>query len=272
MKWHQLKSFIQFYLKAHTIYNVQSGFLYQLLHEGLDTSKTYYIYDKFESLRIKLLKNDAMIEVNDYGAGSHVLGQSERKISQIAATSLSDKNKCRILFQLVEYFNCKQVLELGTSLGISSLYLAAPAKDIQVRTIEGDPHIAEIAKNIHADAGMTNIQIIQGRFQDVLSDVLRKSHRIDLAFIDGHHSELPTIDYFDQILQYSHRDTILVIDDIYWSEEMTRAWQKIVHHPEVTLALDLYSIGIVFLNKNLSKQYVRYIPYHYKPWKIGLFG
>ena len=272
MKWYQVKSFFTFYRKASTLYNVQSDFLYQLLKNGLDIEKEYYIYGKLEDIRARLLKKDRIIQVRDHGAGSNKLKMAERKLSDIAATSLSDKTTCRILFLLVEYFKCKNVLELGTSLGLSSLYLSAPASDIHVTTIEGDKALSALAQSLHAQAGAGNIQIIHGSFQEALPTALDHIESVDLAFIDGHHASIPTLAYFKTILEKCHEQSIIVFDDIYWSEDMTKAWQKIVAHPEVTLALDLYKLGIVFLNKNLSRQYFRYIPYKYKPWKIGIFG
>lgn len=269
---HQFKSLIRFYWKAGTIYNVHSDFLYQFLTTAMDLKKTYYAYPQIELIRSKLLKNDRVISIEDLGAGSHKMSTHDRKISKIASVSVSDLVSCRILFQIVEYFKCKNILELGTSLGISSLYLASSSNDIRVTTIEGDVSIANIARDVHAEAHADNIQIIHGTFEKVLPQYLKNSAKIDLAFIDGHHDEKATLDYFNQILNHCHNESIIILDDIYWSEGMTQAWMQIARHPKVTLALDLYIMGIVFLKPDLSKQYITYIPYRFKPWKIGLIG
>lgn len=271
MKIYPIKSFFNYYRKAQTIYNVQSSFLYSLILNVLDEQKEYYVFSHLEYARKKLLKNETELNVNDLGAGSHVLTSSKRRVSDIAATSLSSENTCRILFQLVEYFKPKQILELGTSLGISSMYLAAPSKNIQVTTIEGDKEIAKIAKNIHKEFHFDSIKVNNGSFKEMLPKILNDLKTIDFVFIDGHHDE-STIEYFKLILSHSHDNTIIVLDDIYWSETMTKVWQTIIDHPRVSLALDIYKIGIVFLNKDLSKQHFRYIPFKFKPWMIGLFG
>lgn len=272
MVWYKLKSFFRFYRQAGTVYNAQSEFLYQFIKQVLDTSKEYYAFKELEQLRLKLLKSNKTVEIKDFGAGSHKLSQSVRKISDMASTSLSGKATCRILFQLVEYFQCKNILELGTSLGLSSLYMASSAHDVRVTTLEGDDNISGFAKNLHKTAKASNIQVICGPFQENLQQVLQRIGQIDLAFIDGHHQEKPTIDYFNQILLNCHEHSIIIVDDIYWSEEMTKAWQSISTHPSVTLAIDLYTLGIIFFRKDLSKQYFRYIPFKFKPWRIGLFG
>lgn len=272
MVWYKLKSFFQFYRQAGTVYNAQSDFLYQFIRNVLDTSKEYYVYKELEQLRLKLLKSNKSIVIQDYGAGSHKLRKSVRKVSDMASTSLSGKSTCRVLFQIVEYFQCKNILELGTSLGLSSLYMASSAHDIRVTTLEGDDNIADIARNLHKKTKASNIQVICGPFQENLPQVLQRIGQIDLAFIDGHHQEKPTIDYFNQILLNCHEHSIIIVDDIYWSEGMTKAWKSISTHPSVTLTIDLYTLGIIFFRKDLSKQYFRYIPYKFKPWSIGLFG
>ncbi|MBK8348457.1 MAG: hypothetical protein IPL08_12845 [Saprospiraceae bacterium] len=53
---------------------------------------------------------------------------------------------------------------------------------------------------------------------------------------------------------------------------MTQAWHSIISRNDVTLTIDLYDIGIVFFRKELSRQHISYLPYKYKPWKLGLFG
>lgn len=270
--WYRIKSFIKFYLSAGTRYNVQSSFLYAFVNNILDTSKEYYAFNALESLRKTLLKNHKRIDVNDFGAGSQSIKGNQRKVYEIASTSLSGQTKCRILFQIAEYYNCKNILELGTSLGISSAYLASSGRHRKIITLEGDKNISEIAQEIHKKAGLNNVKIVIGPFDETLSPTLADFRSVDLAFIDGHHQYAATTKYFDQIIEHCHSNSIIILDDIYWSEEMTKAWSKTCQHPKVSLAIDLYDIGILFCNPNLSKEYIRYISYKYKPWRIGLFG
>jgi predicted O-methyltransferase YrrM len=270
--WYRIKSFLKFYFLAGTKYNVHSAFLYDFVYHVLDTTKEYYVYQQLELLRKELLHNEQLIDIKDFGAGSHQIKGNTRMVKDIAATSLSGKSKCRILFQLAEHYQCNTILELGTSLGISSSYLASTGKDKTVVTLEGDESIASIAKDIHKKAGLSHIKIITGPFYETLSPTLQSMPDINLVFLDGHHQYDATLSYFKQIITKSTSDSIIIIDDIYWSEGMTKAWREISQHAQVSLALDLYDIGIVFLNPNLSKQYIRYISYKYKPWRIGFFA
>lgn len=270
--WYRIKSFFSFYWKAITRYNVQSPFLYDFVINVLDTDKNYYAYEQIENERRRLKSINTTITLKDYGAGSATRKDSQRKIADIAATSLSGITKCRILFQLVNHYQCHEVIELGTSLGISSAYFGAANHKAKVITLEGDDNIAAKAKEVHHLLGLKNVEIVTGPFVQTLSPTLDQFSKIDLAFIDGHHEERATLDYFNQILSKCGDQSIIVVDDIYWSDGMTRAWQSIITHPNVSLSIDLFDIGIVFFRKELSKQHVSYIPYKYKPWKIGLFG
>lgn len=270
--WYRIKSFIQFYFRAKTRFNIQSPFLFEFVSHVLDTSKQYYAFDLIETERKKLIRNKNLLIIEDYGAGSSVKNSNARTISDVAATALSGIHKCRILFNLALHYRCFRILELGTSLGISSAYLAKTNRNAHVTTLEGDDQICKIAKTVHDNLELSNIEVIPGKFYDTLPKVLSYKGEFDLVFIDGHHAKNPTLEYYEKIKSKCHQNSIVIFDDIYWSPDMTDAWNQIVKKPEVTLSIDLYDIGIIFFNTALSKENVRYIPYRYKPWKIGLFG
>jgi predicted O-methyltransferase YrrM len=269
--WELLRSRIAFYSRARTSYDIQSPFLFDFIKNVLDTDKDYYRFSEIEALRSKLLSSDQSIEITDHGAGSRRLHNTRRKISDIARSSLSSPQKCRVLFNIAHHYQRKKILELGTSLGISSSYLAVANSNASVYTIEGDSRIAGIAQEIHKQAGLDNIRVIQGTFENKLDDVLESIGCPDLIYIDGHHTKEATLRYFEKVIQYTNKQSILLFDDIYWSKGMQEAWEIITKSREVTLCVDLFYLGVVFLNTDLQKEVFHYIPYSYKPWRIGLF-
>ena len=114
-----------------------------------------------------------------------------------------------------------------------------------------------------------NIQLLIGDFSKTLPVALDKIGRLDYAYIDGNHQKTPTLAYFEQCLEYSHSDTIFVFDDIHWSAEMESAWNEIKEHPKVTLTIDLFYMGLIFLSSDKGEmQHFSIIPAKYKPWKI----
>ncbi len=266
-----IKSFWNYYQKADTIYSIHSPFLFQLLQETIENQKKFYAFSAIEQLRFRLLKNKTKLQITDLGAGSRVDKSPQREIASIAKNAVSPKWQCQFLFKLIDWLQPKNRLEIGTSLGINTLYQYLPLQHSTFYTLEGCPNIAKAAQRNFDLFQAKNIKLIVGDFAQTLAPTLAKIKRLDYVFIDGNHQKKPTISYFDQCLAYSHKDTIFVIDDIHWSDEMQAAWKQIQQHPKVSLSLDFFYFGLIFLRAEpLEKQHFNLIPIRYKPWKVAL--
>ena len=227
----------------------------------LNDKTKYDCYSTIEKQRQTLLNDKTVIDVEDFGAGSTVIKTKKRVVKDIAASSLKPKKYSQLLFRMIQFYNKKNVLELGTSFGITTSYLALATNKPVVTTMEGSQNIANIAQQNFNALQLNNITIIKGNFEKTLSTFLAKSSTIDFAFLDGNHRKIPTLNYFQQILTNSTDETIVVFDDIHWSKEMEVAWEEIKAHEAITLTIDLFFIGIVFLKKDFKvKQHfvVRY--------------
>jgi len=248
------KKYFKYYLfalngKGH---GVHSPFVFDFIIHVLNDRKKYDCYPKIESLRKQLLQNDAIIEVEDFGAGSAVIHSRNRKIKDIAKTSLKKKKYARLLFRIAKYYQSRNIVELGTSFGTSTCYLASSNSDSKVMTFEGSHNIAEIALNNFKLAGLNNVQLVEGSFDKTISATIDKIESVDLLFIDGNHRKKATLAYFDIFLKKSTAESIFIFDDIHWSKEMEEAWKLIQQHHSVTLTIDLFFIGLVFFNKDFK--------------------
>jgi predicted O-methyltransferase YrrM len=237
------RKFIRYYFTAANGrgHGIHSPFIFALVRDVLNDDKQYDAYHRIESVRKRMLKDHTVIEVEDRGAGSAVSKSNQRRISEIARAALKPPKYAQLLFRMVNFFKPEYVLELGTSLGITTAYLAQAAR--QVITIEGSAAIAEKARRNFESLGLKNIQLINSDFEDALQQL----PVVDLAFIDGNHRKAPTLKYFEQILNHSTKETIFIFDDIHWSAEMEEAWDVIKAHSAVTCTVDLFFIGLVFL-------------------------
>jgi predicted O-methyltransferase YrrM len=152
--------------------------------------------------------------------------------------------------------NCftASIVELGTCLGITTLYLHAAAPNAKVYTLEGCPQTAGVAKDVFGKAGVKDINVITGNFDDTLPGVIAGLDKLDFVYIDGNHQRDATLKYFEWCLPKVHEDTMLIFDDIYWSEGMKQAWAQIKSHPDVTATVDLYWIGLVFFKPGQAKE------------------
>ncbi|MCZ2223059.1 MAG: class I SAM-dependent methyltransferase [Chitinophagales bacterium] len=239
--------YIQYFFKANNSkgHGTHSPFLFDFITKVLNDKKQYSIYQNIEDLRKQLLTNNTILEVEDFGAGSKTKLTKQRRIKDIAATSLKTKKFAQLLFRIVQYYQPKTILELGTSLGITTAYLASTKANANVITMEGSSTIASVAKENFKKLSIQNIQIIEGNFDDTLSNTINSLQNIDLAFIDGNHRYEPTVRYFKAILSKLNKQSIVILDDIHWSEEMELAWNEIKNNKAVTLSIDLFTIGIV---------------------------
>ena len=214
----------------------------------------YPCYGAIEQQRQQLLQNNEVIEVEDFGAGSAVMKSNKRVIKNIAASSLKPKKFAQLLYRIVLYYQPATTIELGTSLGITTCYLAKGNEAGRVFTFEGSASIATIAQKNFQHLQLKNIRLTLGDFAKTFQPMLNETGKVDLAFIDGNHRKLPTIQYFDQLLRHSSASTILIFDDIHWSEEMEAAWSQIQQHSSVTLSIDLFFIGLVFLHPKFKEK------------------
>lgn len=205
-------------------------------------------------MRRELLTNRRVIEVEDMGAGSAVSRYKQRKICDIARHAAKPAKYGQLLFRIVHYYKPQNIIEFGTSLGITTAYLASADTKTMVITMEGAHAVAETAKENFKGLGLTNIKLIEGNFDDTLPGVLHTIPGVELVFIDGNHRKEPTLRYFHQLLEKTGNNSILIFDDIYWSGEMMEAWNEIKAHSSVTCTIDLFFIGIVFFRTEFKKK------------------
>jgi len=212
-------------------------------------------FRKIEKFRNDLIRSSDFISIEDYGAGSFLTSETKRSISSVAKHSLKSPKYARLLYRIVNYFKPDSILELGTSFGITTQYLAIANPLATINTIEGSPEIAQIAQVGFEKNNCQHIRLIQGSFNNELENLLNGMRGKKFVYIDGNHRYEPTIHYFNTILSHSGQDDILVFDDIHWSKDMEKAWLEIKKDTRVKYTIDLFFIGLVFFKKDfLEKQ------------------
>jgi predicted O-methyltransferase YrrM len=244
------KKYIRYYLTASNGrgHGVHSPFVFEFINKVLKDREQYACYAFIEKQRQEQLRNNDIIEVEDFGAGSSMLKSNKRSVKNIAASSLKSKKFAQLLFRIIQFYKPSSILELGTSLGITTAYLANGNEQGKVFTCEGSAAIAGIAKKNFDHLQLKNVHLTQGDFAKTLQPLLNQIGKVELAFIDGNHRKEPTLDYFTKLLNHSTSSTMLIFDDIHWSKEMEAAWNEIQQHHSVTLTIDLFFIGLVFLH------------------------
>jgi predicted O-methyltransferase YrrM len=227
--------------------------VYSLYENVIGTEQQYYFFLNAEILRNELLQTETKIEKIELGTGNKK--NKKIKISDIAKTALKSSKEAQLMFKLVNYFQPKNILEIGTSLGVTTSYIAAANSNANVVTIEGCPNTLAVAKSNFEKLRIKNITTHCGNFDEILPTVLSKFQTLDFVFFDGNHRYQPTINYFNLCLEKVNENSVFVFDDIHWSAEMTKAWDEIKNHKQVTVTIDLFSVGLVFFRTQQAKQH-----------------
>jgi predicted O-methyltransferase YrrM len=231
---------------------MHSPFVFDFILNVLNNKSDYQPPAEIEQLRNRLLRDKSIIEIEEMGAGSRTSSSKQRTVGEIAHAALKSKRLAQVLFRLVKHYQPLNIVELGTSLGITTSYLAKANPLAIVITIEGNRQTADLAKNNFEKLNCENIQLLWGNFDSLLPSVLSRQTSIDLAYVDGNHRYQPTINYFHQLISKSKNQTILVFDDIHWSAEMEKAWEEIKSHPFVQYTIDIFFLGFVFFRPDFK--------------------
>jgi predicted O-methyltransferase YrrM len=254
-RWQIARKYLRYYLFASNGkgHGIHSPFVFDFVKNVLNDKREYFAYAVTEILRKKMLDDQRVLTVEDFGAGSGITSDNKRAVRSIAKHVTKAKKIGQLLFRMVKYYSPEIVIELGTSLGITSFYLAYGQPSSKFITLEGAREIAAVADE-NFEQVSNRPALIVGNFDETLSDVIESVPRIDFVFVDGNHRREPTERYFHQLMEKYHKGTVLVFDDIHWSHEMEEAWMTIRNDPRVRCSIDLFFIGIVFFRDEFHEK------------------
>jgi predicted O-methyltransferase YrrM len=233
-------------------HGIHSPFVFDLVSRVFRNKIDPDIVCSIEKLRKRLKADKRKIIVSDLGSGSELLKTNIRKVSEIARKSPVPEKYGVLLSNMAAEFGKQGIIELGTSFGISTIYMASACRDADIFTIEGSSSVAEIARENFRSEGIKNIELFTGSFDETLPCILGKNVKPGMVFIDGDHRREPVVRYFSLIAEMSDSKTVVIIDDINHSEEMGEAWKQIKGDSRVTLTIDLNRMGIVFFREGIA--------------------
>lgn len=269
----KIKAWLNYFISAHTFHQVDSPFVFGFCQTVIENTDHLVEQESIEKLRKELLSDNAVFNRIDLGAGPVRGSQSRQSISQFIQQSSVKPNDGKLLNRMARFWNPSIILELGTAGGISGAYWLAGRPQSILKTIEGDPVVAALARNNFNRLGLSSAEVIEGNFETVLPGLLDQLKSIDLVFIDGHHTGEALMRYIGIISPYINpHHGILVLDDIHWSRDMSSAWEKLRSNPDWPLSIDLFQLGLLIKNPDLIRhESIALIAARFKPWILGLF-
>lgn len=242
------------YWRGH---GVHSPFVYHLVRHIITTRTVDKdLRSVTRAYRDALLSDKSQITVNDLGTGTS--RSAFRRVCDIARNASVSEKYGLLLSRLVDEYRPNNIIELGTSLGISTQYMARKMSDqCRLITIEGSRACSDIASRMFSSHGLHNVSFRVGNFDDLYANVLDEVGNPDFVFIDGNHTYEATMRCFEQTAKKATSNTIIVFDDIHWSPEMSKAWNDIVADGRVMTSVDILHFGIVFFRTGCQKEFYR---------------
>lgn len=242
-------------MQAKGAQNLHSPFVYKLYTECIKNSKGFTYPVPPENYRETLLENDTTVPLIDFGAGRNGKTFKYRKVSSIASHSLQPKKYAQLLYRLVAYLQPTTIIELGTSLGVTTQYLSLAARSASIYTLEGDKSQAYLAETGFRKSGLSNISLIQGHIDQTLPSLLRSIEGYDMAFVDAHHTLSATLKNVNRLKDKLNDGGVIIMDDIYWSKGMKKAWDRLITYPMFSVSIDLHKVGLLFKRPGQEKQH-----------------
>tara|TARA_B100001057_G_scaffold220570_1_gene220951 strand:+ start:834 stop:1625 length:792 start_codon:yes stop_codon:yes gene_type:complete len=245
VEWHKFGlmnifvEYIKYRWNARTLHGIHSPFIFDFMEKASKLRPNVRDEMVIKNFVFKQRRNRKKLEIKDYGAKSKKLDQY-RSIDQIFKTSSSFGKNGILLFRICMHFKPQNILELGTSIGMGSLYMHLGNPKSRLISIEGCPETHSIAKE---NLKTYPIELINNTFKNAIQTF--SEEKFDLVFIDGHHNGKALLEYMDALMEYTHDNTIFVLDDIRWSHSMLDSWNKLSGAQTYHLSLDFFRMGVL---------------------------
>lgn len=250
---HRIKHYIHHLWKAQTIYSIHSPFLYEFVKECFDKNNHYYFFDEANNIRKKIETSNHKIRYENIGSTSMHLKDKEVSVKEILKTAVTPKELSEIYFRIIVFLKCRNILELGTSLGVNTMYLAHATKG-KVISIEGQKALFDFASQLFNQYQIKNVELINQHFDNILPELVNQN-TFDFVLIDGNHTYDATLRYFELLKNKMSDKSVMIIDDIYWNKAMTAAWKNIIQSNEISASIDLFRCGILIFNNDIKTKY-----------------
>ncbi|TDO28526.1 O-methyltransferase [Sediminibacterium goheungense] len=248
--------YLRFYVGASNSkgHGVHSPFVFDFIQYVLNDDRVFYAYRQIENLRQLLKADQRVLEIKVGGDTSGASTSGFRKIADIASSSVGSAKYGQLLFRITDKYGPSEILEIGTSLGITTGYLAMANPNTSVTTIEEAGSLAKIASANFQKLGIRNVRLLEGDINQQLSGWLAQGRNIDLALVNGLQVGKSVIRYYRSIRNNIHEKSILVFDGIHTGTDMEEVWKEIQQDQAVTLSIDLFGMGLVFFRKEFRVQ------------------
>lgn len=241
-----------FFLKHRNGHGIHSPYVFELVNGILFNSRQWEVPLQVREVH-RIMKKDCSLIPREEPPGVRADDSDLRSISSFVKKASVRPGYGALLFRMARWFEPDAVVELGSGLGISTAYLRAGAPEVPFHAVEGGKIRSLMARQVIYRSKLNEVEIHTGDIGQLLPGILNGIPARFLAFVDGNHHYEPTMKYLDLLLQARGEEAVIVMDDIYWSKGMQKAWREIIARPEVRVSVDLFHMGILLLRSDLDR-------------------
>ncbi len=242
-----------FYLGHRKGHGIHSPYLFEFVNKVIFNGARVEVPWGVVRAHKELKKDQTMIPVGRLGAASNLDPSMKRSVgSFVKHSSVNDKYGA-LLYRITNWFEPEMIIELGSGLGISTLYLASGSPEVPLHSIEGNTDRAAFAVQLICRSKLGSASVHWGEMGEKLDDLIPLIEGRFVAFVDGNHRYEPTVANVKKLIGVAGEEALIIMDDIYWSKEMYEAWREVISWPGVRVSIDLYQMGILLLRSDLDK-------------------
>jgi len=233
--------------------HIHSPYLFEFIHEVVFNASKHEVPAEIRIVHRALRKDRNLIPAGTLGAKSAVDNSENRTVGSFVRSSSVSEKYGAVLYRITRWFKPETIVELGTGLGVSAMYLATGSPQTQLHTIEGSHSRADFSHKLIKRCGLKEVKVHRGELEKKLEELIPDLKERFVAFVDGNHYHEPTVRYVRSLVDLAGDEALIVVDDIYWSKEMQLAWKEVISWPEVKVSIDLFHMGILLLRRDLQK-------------------
>lgn len=183
-----------------------------------------------------------------------------REYAEQNAVPIVDRLSLEMIKQLIRIHRAKNILEIGTAIGYSSMQFASVSNDIHITTIERDEEMITQAKSNFETYGYSSqIRLIEGNALEQYNEVSDKQY--DIIFIDA--AKAQSKKFFEYYTPLLRNGGLVITDnvlyhgfvsniDIVRSRNVKQMVKKVQKFNDWLISLENYSTNFINMDDGLA--------------------
>ena len=175
------------------------------------------------------LNNQIVEYINNHSLSLHPVQKKiieyNEKLGDIKKMQIS-VSQCHFLHFIIKILNPKNILEIGTFTGLSTLTMGlAMSKESSIIALDKNDETSKVAKFFFEEANIgKKIEIMINNASTSLDQIIKSNKFFDLTFIDADKENY--INYFEKSLKITNRNGIIIVDNVLWYGDVANRQKK----------------------------------------------